>query len=551
MRAMVRSRSIIVLPVILLLTCGCTTVREYFRNGLKVGPNYVRPPAPVAEHWIDADDKRVRNLSDDLSGWWTVLNDPLLNELMVDAFNQNLTLREAGYRILQARAQRGIAVGNFFPQQQTANGGYQRFGLGDNFFDQWETGFSLGWELDFWGRYRRAILSADAALDASIADYDAVCVTLLGDIASAYVVIRTDQERIRLLRRIVKIQEDVLTFIEQRLAAGAAGVTALDAAQARSNVRQSEAQIDLLEIDLRQAQNRLCVLLGMPVVDLSQRLNADPRATIPVTPEYVCAGIPADLLRRRPDVRRAERLAAAQAEQIGIAESDWYPAIAINGNLGWQAAQFSDVFSPQALNSYVGPSFQWNVLNYGRILNNVRLQDARLLALVTAYQNTVLQADLEVENGIITYVQAHDRERSLRESVDNAYIALEVIVAQYETGLAGVDFNRYALIVQNLVQQQDLWVQSRAQIVQGLIQTYRALGGGWQIRMQEPPDKRGVLSPPPGDEREDAPPIAPMPEQEELPPPANEQPDEMLLLAPPTTRHEFHPLARGPGRVLG
>lgn len=528
------------------MTCGCTSIRDYIDNGFKVGPNYCEPTAPVKDQWLDAGHQRVQSSSDDLSRWWSVLNDPQLDQLMVDAYNQNLNLREAGFRILQARAQRQITVGNLFPQQQTANGNYRRFGIGEDFFDQWNFGFNLSWELDFWGRYRRAILSADATLDASIADYDYVCVTLLGDIANNYVSYRTNQERIRLLRRIVKIQEDVLEFIEQRLKAGAVGVTDLDRAQARSNVRQTESQIDLLDIEVRQAQNRLCILMGMPVYDLSQMLNADPNATIPVSPEFVAVGIPADLLRRRPDVRRAERIAAAQAELIGIAEADLYPAFSINGTLGWQAAQFSDLFRPQALNSSVGPSFNWNILNYGRIRNNVRLQDARFQELVTTYQNSVLQADLEVENSIITFVKAHDRERKLRDSVDNAYIALQVVVAQYEAGLAGVDFNRYATIVQSLVQQQDLWVQSRGQIVQGLIETYRALGGGWQTGLSESPEQDGSFTP-----ASEATPEQPVPipaPAGELPP-APENPTDNALLESPTKVYELE-LARKPGVIV-
>jgi outer membrane protein TolC len=306
--------------------------------------------------------------------------------------------------------------------------------------------------------------------------------------------VRTTQERIRLLTDIIRVQEDVLHFIEARLALGRIALTELDRAQARANLKQSLAALDQLQIDLRVAQNQICILLGMPVTDLSPILDSAPNREIPIAPDFVVVGIPADLLRRRPDVRRAERLAAAQAEQVGIAVSDWYPAISISGTLGWQAARFSDLFSPQALNSNVGPSFQWHLLNYGRILNNVRLQDSRFRELIVAYQNTALQADLEAENGIVTFLQAQDRARNLREAVDESWIALEVVVAQYEEGAAGVDFNRYAVIQQTLVTQQDLWAQARGQIGQGLVQVYRALGGGWQIKLGPPPDKQGILS---------------------------------------------------------
>jgi NodT family efflux transporter outer membrane factor (OMF) lipoprotein len=511
------------LAIVLVALSGCTGVSEYFCNDCKVGPGYKPPCAPVARHWIDADDKRVRTANDDLAGWWTVFGDPLLNDIIVRAYNQNLTLREAGYRILAARAQLGITTGEFFPQEQTANGSYRRLGVGRNFFDQWSFNFNLAWELDFWGRFRRAIEAAEASLDASVFDYDDVAVTLLSDTADSYVSIRTTEERIRLLDVLIDLQEKVLSFIEARLREGK-GATELDRAQALSNLEQSRSQRHQFLIDLRVAENQLSILLGMPAVDLTNLLNCGPKKDIPVAPEFVVTGIPADLLRRRPDVRRAERLAAAQAEQIGIAEADWYPAITINGTLGWQARSLGQLFTPDSLNSSVGPSFRWNLLNYGRILNNVRLQEALFLQLVTAYQNTVLQADQEVENGIVTFVQAQQRADDLRKSVDQAWVALQVIVAQYQAGLGGIDFNRYATIQQNLVTQQDQWAQSRGQIAQGLIQVYRGLGGGWQIRCSCPPDKRGVLSPPAatacGDET--AAPMEPAkPLSEALPPPAD------------------------------
>ncbi len=478
----------------LLMLGGCTGIREYFNNDCKVGPDYTPPCAPVACHWIDADDQRVRTTNDDLAGWWTVFGDPLLNDIVLRAYNQNLTLREAGYRIMAARAQLGIASGNFFPQLQTANGSYRRLGVADNFFDQWAFSFNLAWELDFWGRFRRAIQAAEATLDASVFEYDDVAVTLLSDTANAYVTIRTAEERIRLLDTNIKVQEDVLNFIEERLKAGL-DATELDRRQALSNLEQTRSARHQFLIDKRIAENQLCILLGIPAIDLTKLLECGPKKDIPVAPDYVVVGIPADLLRRRPDVRRAERLAAAQAEFIGIAITDWYPAISITGTLGWQAQNLSDLFRPQSLSSNVGPSFQWNLLNYGRILNNVRLQDARFRELVTAYQNTVLQADLEVENGIVTFVQAQQRAADLRKSVDDAWVALEVMVAQYEAGRAGIDFNRYATIQQNLLTQQDQWAQSRGQIALGLIQVYRGLGGGWQIKDGCPPDKQGILSP--------------------------------------------------------
>jgi NodT family efflux transporter outer membrane factor (OMF) lipoprotein len=509
---------------LILFSSGCTSCREYLHNGFKVGPNYERPPALVAEHWIDADDQRVRSQCDDLATWWTALNDPLLNQLIANAYSQNLTLREAGYRVLEARAQYGIAVGNLFPQQQDLTGSYTRFGRGRVFTNSWSTAFNLNWELDFWGRFRRAVQSADASLDASVFNYDDALVTLLSDVATNYVNVRTDQERLKLLDNTVKIQTDVYNFIDERVKIGFHGVTELDRSQALSNLKQSQAQMTQLRIDIRTSENRLCTLLGIPTVDLEPMLANAPQKSIPTVPDYVVVGIPADLLRRRPDIRRAERQAAAQAEQIGIAETDLYPAFSINGTLGWQASTFRELFSSQALNANVGPSFQWNLLNYGRIVNNMRFQDATFKELVATYQETVLEADEEVENGIVTFLQSQEQARLLRESVDAAYRALMVIIAQYENPVQAqnIDFNRYAVIVQNLIQQQDQWAQSRGQVDLGLIEVYRGLGGGWQLRLQPgAPGMDGVVPVQPGPGNPQA---IPQPAPEAIPAPPAAQP---------------------------
>jgi NodT family efflux transporter outer membrane factor (OMF) lipoprotein len=508
--------------LVVLFTIGCTSPRDYFRNRFKVGPEYSPPSAPTAESWIDAADVRVRQDPEEQARWWTVFHDSVLNSLIVDAYQQNLTLGQAGMRVLQARAQLGIAIGGIFPQQQGASGSYTALGrsiagingpfFGQRYFDQWQFGFNMAWELDFWGRLRRAVESADARLSASVEEYDDVLVTLLGDVATNYVQARVAQEQIELVRENVELQRQILKIAEARFEAGR--VSELDVDQARSTLAQTEAQIPVLEIVLRRAQNRLCVLMGMPPQQLEERIG---QRTIPSPPSHVVVGIPAQLLARRPDVRRAERLVAAQSEQIGIAEADLYPAISITGNLGFQALQFSQLFSSRAFTGSEGPSFQWNLLNYNRIANNIRLQDARLRELILAYQQTVLLAAEEVEEGLVTFLRAQERTKHMQESVLNAEKAVNVVIAQYRAGT--VDFNRVALIAQDLVRQQDLLAQAQGQIALGLIQVYRALGGGWQIRLTpeeelaaveptEPPAPRKKLSIP---AIADAPSAAPLP----------------------------------------
>jgi NodT family efflux transporter outer membrane factor (OMF) lipoprotein len=499
---------------------GCTSPCEYVRNGFKVGPNYKPAPAPLAQHWIDQADFQQTQNPEILACWWKIFNDPKLNDLVWCAFRQNLTLKEAGFRVLQARAQLGIAIGDIFPQTQTMTGSYERIGTavapGNTtallFYDQWNYGFNLNWELDFWGRFRRAVVAAEDNLQASAYGYDAVLVTLLGDVAQNYVRLRTDQERIKLLQANAEVQRGVLRFIETRFRAGFRQ-TELDYDQALSNLRQTEAQILPLAIDARQAEDLLCILMGMPPVDLETMLGI---ATIPTAPAEIAVGIPADLLRRRPDVRQNERLAAAQAEEIGIALTDLYPAFFINGNVGWTAANFPDLFKTTAFNGTVGPSFQWQLLNYGRIINNVRLQDSHFQELLIAYQQSVLEADREVEDGLVTFLRSQRQTKLLEESVVAADRAVKIVVLQYEKG--AVDFNRYAVIEQNLVTQQDLLAQARGQIAQGLVATYRAMGGGWEIRLAA-----GAPQPGAGAEAAPNPPAATNPPGEPVPRP--EMPD--------------------------
>jgi NodT family efflux transporter outer membrane factor (OMF) lipoprotein len=469
-----------------LASSGCTTLREWVHNGFKVGPNYGQPPVQTAADWIDARDPRVHKQTEDLSQWWAVFNDPALDSLICFASQQNLSLREAAFRVLQARAQLGIDVGELFPQTQDFSGSVARTarsgaaaGAGVNAprsFGQFTLGFNLVWELDVWGRFRRLIESDWAALDASVEDYDAVLVTLLGDVATSYTQMRTTEQRIAYAKQNVAIQEETLRIVDARFRAGTGNQ--LDVDQARSTLDQTRAAIPELEIALRQSTNRLCTLLGVPPEDLRAKLGEGP---IPTAPTDVAAGLPADLLRRRPDVRQAERQAAAQSARIGVAEAELYPHFTLDGNLGLSSAGINTLFSQRAMNGSVGGSFTWNILNYGRLRNNVRLQDARFQELIAAYQQSVLTASEEVENGLVQFLKAQERAKLQASSVDAAERAVRIALAQYRAGT--VDLTRVTLLQQTLVQQQDTLAQARGEIVTGLIQVYRALGGGWEIRV--------------------------------------------------------------------
>jgi NodT family efflux transporter outer membrane factor (OMF) lipoprotein len=473
------------LAIFTLSLCGCTPLGEYISNGFKVGPNYKKPTAPVAEHWIDAGDVRVRSEDADDSHWWTVFNDPVLNDLVQSAYQQNLTLREAGFRVLQARADLGIAFGELFPQTQVMNGDASSKGVSVNvanrvatpqrWFGQWNYGFGLAWELDFWGRFRRALEASDDTLNAAVEGYDDVLVTLVGDVASTYVQIRILQQQIAFAKETLALQSESLKIATAKFTGGQ--TSKVDVNQGQSDVSTTEALIEQQMIPLRQANNRLCILLGLPPEEILRKLG---NASIPMAPPEVAVGVPADLLRRRPDVRRAERLAAAQCARIGIAEADFYPQISLSTTFGWSSQEFADLFAHGSFRGNVGPSFQWQILNYGRILNNVRSQDAHFNELVVAYQSTVLRAGEEVENGLVTFLRAQKRTRDQSQAVSAEMAAFTEAIAQYKGGL--VDFNRVVLIQERLVERQQVLAESQGQIALGLIQVYRALGGGWQIR---------------------------------------------------------------------
>jgi NodT family efflux transporter outer membrane factor (OMF) lipoprotein len=505
-------------PLLVVLSfCGCTTFSEYIHNCFKVGPNYRRPPAAVAEDWIDAQDKRLRRgPDDDLSQWWKVFHDPILDTLICSAYQQNLTLRQAGFRVLEARAQLGITVGTLFPQVQNMTGSYEREAISSRtanrtisstvkqFFGQWNYGFNLAWELDFWGRFRRAIESDRASLDASIDGYDDVLVTLLSDVATAYVQMRTLEKRIEYAHRNAAIQrvtyEIALSRKKGNLAAG------LDVDQALSTLKQTEAGIPELEIALRQSTDLLCTLLGIPTEELRARLGP---GDIPTAPPDVVVGIPADLLRRRPDVRRAERQAAAQCAQIGVAESAFYPHVSIVGTIDYQAEHFKNLFTPKALSGNISPGFTWDILNYGRFFNNVRLQDARFRELVAAYRQTVLTANQETEDALVVFLKAQERTRLQKESADAGRLAVKAIQDLWKNGLL-TDYTRVAQLEQTQVVLEDTLAQAEGEIALGLIQVFKALGGGWQIRLTgcpeapicpqpaSPPQEGAKLPPPEG-----------------------------------------------------
>jgi NodT family efflux transporter outer membrane factor (OMF) lipoprotein len=458
-------------------------------QGCLLGPNFKTPPAPIADKWVENGNEAVDVNFSEHREWWAVFNDPVLTRLVDTAYQQNLTLRTAGVRVLEARAQLGIAIGEFYPQQQFVDTAVTYNGLPISFpFNiasntYWEAAFGAqaGWEIDIWGKLRRAIESADSAFLASVANYDAVQVTLIGDVASAYVQIRTIEKQIAIAHDNIERQRAALKIAQAKFRYGTA--TKRDVYQAENVLGATEATVPQLHIQLAQTKNALGVLLGMPPGQVDEVLAGS--SGIPTTPQQVTVGIPADLLRRRPDIRRAELQAAAQCAQIGFAKADLLPAFSLRGNVGTLAtdinrASLGDVFTGNSVTYSTGPAVQWSILNYGQITNNVRVQDAKFQELLIDYQNTVLKAQQEVANGIVTFLHSREQAGFLRNSVAAAEGAVNIATLQYRQGIA--DFTTVLTAEQNLYQAQNDLALATGSIALGLISTYRALGGGWQIR---------------------------------------------------------------------
>jgi NodT family efflux transporter outer membrane factor (OMF) lipoprotein len=473
-----------VLSISVAMATGCMTV----------GPDFTRPELQVMDQWAPADGLRARAAPADDLKWWTAFQDPVLDHLVQVAGAQNLPLRVAGARVFEARARLGVAVGEQYPQVQQAVGAasYSRGSERDPSAPQRSAGIDFdyrtvqfgataSWEIDFWGKFRRAVESADADFLGSIAAYDDALVSLTAEVARTYVLIRTIEERQRIAADNVAVQKESLRIAEARFQGGA--TSERDVQQALAQLRDTEARLPQLEAGLRQARNALCTLLGLPPRSLDALLGV--RSAIPEAPLEVAVGIPADLLRRRPDLRSAELQAAAQCALIGVSKADLYPAFTLNGSFGFLASDvgrfhLGQVASWDSRTGSFGPAFAWDILNYGRIANRIRVQDALFQEAIFAYQDTVLRAQQEVEDGLAAFLQARDRLVSLEEAAAAAKRSAELALIQYREG--ATDYTTVLTAQAALLSQQDSLAAGRGDVPQGLIAVYRALGGGWEMR---------------------------------------------------------------------
>lgn len=444
-----------------------------------VGPDFKKPETSLTPGWYQEERDGLTSTGPELVSWWEAFGDPKLNRLVAEAHRANNNLEIAAVRILESRAQLGIATGLRWPQSQFADAGVDYSApAGGSGSANVNVGATVAWEIDLWGRYRRGIESAEAALLATMASYDDVLVLLTAQVVQTYTTIRLTEQQIDIARENIKIQRRSYEIVDVLHRNG--DKSALDLQQAYTLLMSTESTVPSLEAAVRQAENALSTLLGRQPGDLSEFLGDD--GDLPPVPQELAIGIPADLLRRRPDVRAAELNAMSLNAQVGVATAALYPSFSLTGFLGLASGgpdrSLGDLFGADSLTYGVGGGFVWPFFNYGRIRNNIRVQDARLQQALIAYRETVLQAAREVEDAMAAYVGAIAQESMLAEAVTSAQRSNELSMLRYKEGFS--DYQRVLDAQQSLFAQQGRWVENQGAAVRAVIDLYKALGGGWE-----------------------------------------------------------------------
>lgn len=446
----------------------------------KVGPDYETPEPFVPDAWKTAIANEVTAEDSPIQMWFVRFNDPQLATYVQKATAANKNLLTAVARVQEARALLGVASGQLVPDV-ALDASVSRQELSENGvapgpddpFTFYNVGLGASWEIDVFGRIRRGIEAASASLDASIEDYRDVLVVLIADVASNYLTVRTLQARIEYARANVKAQMDTLQLTEDRFNAGL--TSARDVAQAESNLANSQAAIPALEARLEAALNRLSILVGNVPGTVDDALGEV--QPIPEPDEEIAIGMPAELLRRRPDIRRAERLLASQTALVGVATADLYPTFSLTGIVALESTESGSLVESASVGWSLVPGLRWNLFTGGKIRNRIRAEEARTDQALLGYEQTVLEALGEVETALVSYEREKVRRDRLEEAVDATERTVELVRTQYISGLT--DFQSYLDAQRSLFSQQDQLASSQGQVVQNLVLLNRALGGGW------------------------------------------------------------------------
>ena len=414
----------------------------------------------------------------DLTQWWQQFNDPTLTALVKEAVKTNLDLRIAEARLRQARATRGIAVGGLWPAV-TASGSYQRLHTAGVMPDNqqrnlYQAGLDAVWELDLFGGLRRNVESANANIQAATENIRDVQVSLIAEVALNYIQLRGYQQEIVIAQNNLKAQQHTAEITHKRLNVGFA--SALDVANADSDVATTESQIPVFEIAAQQSIYALGVLLARSPADLLKQLS--PTANLPSVPAQVPVGLPSDLLRRRPDIREAEAQLHAATAQIGVAVAELFPQFSLTGTVSWSSNLLRTWWTEASRSFGVGPSVSWPIFQGGAIVSNVRVQDALRDQAFITYQKTVLAAFQDVENALIAFAKEQQHRKALNDAVVANRKAVDLSLQLYTEGQ--IDFLNVLTAQRSLYTSEDALVQSERNITTDLIALYKALGGGWE-----------------------------------------------------------------------
>ena len=458
--------------------------------GCSVGPNYKKPDTAVADVWNEAQQSGIDTRSAPLSHWWTEFNDSLLNTLVERAVQSNLDIRLAEARIRESRALRAVTAADAWPRLETA-GSYARSRSSENAFsssavgdsssfggngarDLFRAGFDSSWEVDVFGGVRRSIEAADANVAASVEERRNALVTLLGDVAKNYIDLRGFQRRLAVARSNLQAQQETLDLTKVRFEAGLS--SDFEVAQAEGQVNTTAAQIPALESALKASVHRLDVLLGQQPGVLWTDVSHE--APIPALPPQAHVGMPAELLRRRPDIRRAERVLASTTAQVGVATADLFPRFSLNGAFGFQSISAGNLISAPSRFWSIGPTIFWPVFDAGRIRSNIEVRNAQQEQALTLYEKTILVAFEDVENSLVNYSKEQTRYRSLLDAVTANRRAVEMANELYTRGL--VDFLNVLLSQRALYASESELALSETVLASDLVALYKALGGGWE-----------------------------------------------------------------------
>ncbi|MDL2328236.1 efflux transporter outer membrane subunit [Desulfosarcina sp. OttesenSCG-928-A07] len=456
----------------------------FFSACAAVGPDYVAPAPKMPDDW---QTQLQDGLKDDpasaelLARWWDTLDDPLLTELILQALKDSPDIRQAIARVRQSRASRSMARSAYYPtldadgsvttQRKSRDSSNTSSGVEQEWY---EGGFDAGWEIDVFGGVRRSVEAADADLQAVEADLENVRVTLAAEVARNYLEARTYQYRLDVAIANIQTQQSTVDLIESRFEAGVTGE--LDVQQARYNLENTRSQLPVLRSGLEASKNRLAVLTGQIPGSLHEQLQQ--RQPIPVPPIEVAVGVPAETLRRRTDVRSAERQLAAQSARIGVATADLYPKFKLIGSIGLESLHSDDFFDKSSRFWTLGPSVSWRIFDAGAIRSNIEIQSALQEQYLAIYERTLLTALEEVENALTAYAEEQSRRDYLKNAVTAAQRAVDLAQDRYGAGV--VDFSNVLDAQRSLLSFQDALAQSEGLVTTNLIVLYKALGGGWE-----------------------------------------------------------------------